>query len=133
MFMPANFRRQPCWKAFGQGRVILSSGPWLSPQVSAGEESERAEVGDTLLTKTHQVYLTIAWEKAPQGAYLVARCKQGVIFNGPAAGNGSIQHWVEVQADDRLWIELYAGDGSLLAITNPVFIQVEPYPGVHLG
>lgn len=115
-----------------QGRVILSSGPWLRLQVSDGAESERAEVGDTLLTKTHQVCLTTAWEKAPLGAYLVARCKQGVIFNRPAAGDGSTQHWVEVQADDRLWIELYAGDGSLLAITNPVFIRVEPHPGVHL-
>jgi hypothetical protein len=107
-----------------RGRVILSSGPWLSLQVSASEGSEPAEVGDTLLTKIHQVYLTTAWEKAPQGACMVARCKQGVIFTGPAAGDGSTRHWVEVQADDRLWIELYAGDGSLLAITNPVFIRV---------
>jgi hypothetical protein len=102
-------------------------------QVSAGEGSERAEVGDTLLTKTHRVCLTTAWEKAPRGACLVARCKQGVIFNEPAAGDGSTQQWVEVQADDRLWIELYAGDGSLLAITNPVFIQVEPHPGARHG
>ena len=106
-----------------KGRMIISSGPWLNMQISTGEGNKTAGIGDTLSTKAGQVFLTTGWEKVPQGAQLIVRNKQDVILSEHAAGTGSVQRWLDIQPDDRLWIELYAANGAMLAMTNPVYMN----------
>lgn len=106
-----------------QGRMMLSSGPWLSLELAAGKDGERAGIGSTLVSQSRHVILEAGWEKAPQGACLVAlRDRQDILSVAPVAEAGSLRLPLEVHSGDRFWLELFAQDGALLAITNPVYI-----------
>jgi len=105
------------------GRMVLSSGPWLQIQVSTGSQSQTVEIGATLVSPVNRVFITAAWENAPQGAELVLSNRQGPLFNKPVSAAGTMQEWVEILPDDHLWVALYAADGDLLAITNPIYIE----------
>lgn len=106
-----------------QGRLVLSSGPWLRLQVSASGNSPAVEIGGTLKTAARRVLLTAAWENAPKGAELVLSSRQGTLLRKPVSSQGKMQEWVEILPDDRLWGELYAADGEMSAFANPVIIQ----------
>jgi len=108
-----------------RGRLILSSGPRLSLRVSPGDGAESAGVGDTLRTHSPRVRLELSWEDAPLGARLQVHGKQGVLVDQAIAETGSLQPWLDLppQPGERLWVEIYAADGALSALTNPVFIE----------
>lgn len=109
-----------------QGRVVLSSGPWLGLQISNGPESEPAGIGETLVARQPQVHLEVHWESAPMGSQLVIRGLDGVLLARAVDGGGSIQEWVKIRAEDRLWVEMFSQAGALLALANPVFITSKP-------
>jgi len=105
------------------GRVMLSRGPRLSLRVSPGDGSGSAGIGDTLRTRTRRMQLELAWEDAPLGARLQVHGQQDVMVDEAIAETGSLQPWLEIPAQERLWVEIYAADGALSAFTNPVFIE----------
>ena len=106
-----------------RGRMVLSSGPWLQIQVSIGGELQVVEIGDTLTSPADRVWASVSWENAPQDAVVALASRQGTLLRKPVSAAGTVQEWVEVLADDSLWVELYAAEGDLLAITNPIYIQ----------
>jgi hypothetical protein len=108
------------------GRVMLSGGPRLSLRVSPGDGKGSAGIGDSLRTRARRMRLELAWEDAPLGARLQVHGQQGVIVDEAIAETGSLQLWLEIPAQERLWVEIYTADGALSALTNPVFIQSEP-------
>jgi hypothetical protein len=108
-----------------RGRLILSGGPRLNLRVSPGDGTDSAGVGDTLRTHSPRVRLEFSWEDAPLGARVQVHGKQGVLVDQAIAETGSLQPWLELppQPGERLWVEIYAADGALSALTNPVFIE----------
>jgi hypothetical protein len=108
-----------------QGRVMFSSGPRLSLRVSPGDGSESAGIGDTLHTRTQHLRLDLSWEDAPLGAHMQVHGRQGLMVKAAMAQVDALQLWLDVLADDRLWVEVYSPDGALSAFTNPVFIAKE--------
>ena len=106
-----------------QGRMVLSSGPWLQFQVSAASESPAVEIGGTLAAPARRVLVTAEWEKAPPGAELALSNRRGSLWRKPVSAAGAMKEWVEANPDDSLWVELYGASGDLLAITNPIYIQ----------
>ena len=109
-----------------QGRVIISSGPWLGLQAAPDEVSTPGGIGDTVYTGSRRAYLTAGWEKVPPESHLAVRSRGGELLSERIAGAGSGSYWIDLQADDRLWLELYSADGSLIALTNPVFVKARP-------
>jgi len=107
------------------GRVVVSGGPRLSLRVSAGDGTESVGIGDTLHTHSPRVRLEIAWEDAPLGARLQVHGKRGVVVNEAISETGSLQPWLDLPPEpgERLWVEIYMADGSLSALTNPIFID----------
>jgi hypothetical protein len=105
------------------GRVMRSSGARLNLGVSAGDGLESAGVGDRLYCRAQRVRLEVAWEDAPAGARLQVRGKQGVMVNEVIAEAGSLQPWLDISEAERLWVEVYTGEGALSALTNPVYIN----------
>lgn len=105
------------------GRMVLSSGPWLQIEVSTGGDSKAVEIGGTLAADARQVLVTAAWKDAPQEAELIVSSRQGPLLRKPVSAEGTLQEWVPILPHDRLWAELVAAGGDLLAFTNPVYIQ----------
>jgi hypothetical protein len=104
------------------GRVVVSRGPWLEVRVSA-PGGPGAGSGETLQSGAAQLSLQASWRQAPQGARLAVMSQQGAILTCPAAGDGGVQQAWEPGEDGRAWAELYAADGALLALANPVFVR----------
>jgi hypothetical protein len=108
-----------------RGRLVLSSGPRLNLRVSPGNGADSAGIGDTLSlnTRSRHVRLELTWEAAPLGARLQVHSRQGILVNEAITETGTLQPWLEVLPEDRLWVEVYTAEGALSALTNPVFIQ----------
>ncbi len=105
-----------------QGRVIISSGPWLSLEAAAADGSARAGIGDTLRSNSGQAVLEVGWKDAPAEARLVVRGRVGEILSREVSGAGSIRCRLAVEDEERAWVELYGGDGALVAMTNAVYL-----------
>ncbi len=105
-----------------QGRVVISNGPWLDLQATS--EGRAAGVGETLVATGSSIHLQAAWKDAPAGARL--RWWAGTILLGEekVGGNGVAARQVDVGSEDRLWVELWSGHGSLLAMTNPCLVLI---------
>ena len=106
-----------------QGRVIISSGPQLRLQVLPGGDSQPGEIGDTVEAIYLEVTLSMTWDNAPQGGKLYVRNAHDIVLSANITTNGSLQQKICVGGDDRMWIEMYDGNGYLSAMTNPVFIK----------
>ncbi len=105
-----------------KGRVIISSGPWISLRGIKDDEKGFAEIGDTLLSTNQQVKLSFSWMDVPDKSELLVHTKRDVKFRTWVLGSGSRDIEINVLDNDSIWLELYAGDGSLLAIANPIYI-----------
>jgi hypothetical protein len=104
-----------------KGRVIISSGPWISLQGLKEDGQGIVEIGDTLNLSNQQVRITFSWKDVPDNSELLVHTKRDVKFRASVLGSGSRDIEIKVMDDDNIWVELYAQDGSLLAITNPVY------------
>ncbi len=105
-----------------KGKVTISSGPWISMQGLKGDGQGLVEIGDTLLTSNQQVKLTFSWKDVPDNSELLIHTNHDVKFRTSVLGSGSRDIEINVLDNDSTWLELYAGDASLLAITNPIYI-----------
>ena len=112
-------------KGIRRGRVLISSGPWLSLQVTDGIDGPPAGIGDTLHTHQRRVSVAAGWEHAPSGARLNLRSSQGILASQIVEECGEEHQPIETLPEDRLWLEMFAEDGTLLAITNPVKVCQE--------
>jgi hypothetical protein len=105
-----------------KGRMISSSGPWLEVRLSLDEHSPAALIGDTLSGSQAQVLLAVDWSATAVGARLEVHNRQGVAREFVIeAEQGTLREWVDGRSSNSWWAALYAFDGELLAITNPVF------------
>jgi len=103
-------------KAVRQGRLYLSSGPILelSARLAADREAMTGEVISLPAT------LVLRYAEIPEGASL------RIVSNGqpelelPLGGDGQLAFGVPVEARWCL-LELRAPDGTMLAVTNPIF------------
>jgi predicted metal-dependent phosphoesterase TrpH len=107
-----------------EGRLILSSGPWINLSVP-GPHGAVYRVGDTCPAAAGSVQVEIEWADAPADAHLLIRSGQDVLEALPVTGRGAVRQGLSLSGSDRFWIELYAPDGTLLALTNPIFAQRE--------
>jgi hypothetical protein len=103
------------------GRVIISSGPWISLRGIKDDGHGFVEIGDALHTSNQQVKLTFSWRDVPDNSELLVYTKRDVKFRASVFESGSQDIEIKVMDNDNVWVELYAQDGSLLAITNPVY------------
>ena len=107
------------------GRVIVSSGAWINLSL-LGPDGQRCGVGESLAslaTGRSPLHLELEWADVPEGAHLLARSSQDVLEALPLAGKGTMRLPVgSVEGGERFWLELYAADGDLLALTNPLYV-----------
>lgn len=108
--------------ALRKGRVVLSNGSWLEIRLYDEIQRVGAGIGDTLLTKTSPVVLSVDWSNAPIGARLVVYHQDGPVLDMILDyAQGTVREQVKADRKDCYWAELYAVDGELKAFTNPVF------------
>jgi hypothetical protein len=93
----------------------------LKGQSDKGPES--VGIGDILHSTSPQINLSVSWKDVPDNSELLVHIKEGVNRNIIASGSGSQDIELKVLDNDSTWLELYAQDGSLLAITNPIYIE----------
>lgn len=111
-------------QALAQGRAYLSSGPALNLQASTAA-GVSAAIGETLTLKAQEEFSVQAvWSAAPEQARLA------LVVNGEAGARLTVsregeQTW-RLPAKGVRWcvIELRAADNSMLAITNPIFMDI---------
>jgi hypothetical protein len=106
-----------------KGKVIISSGPQLHLQVLTSGDDLPGEIGDTVQAVYLEMTISMNWDNAPQGARLFVRNTHDVILSANVTTNGSLQQKVCIDGDDRVWIEMYDGNGYLSAMTNPIYIK----------
>ena len=106
-----------------RGRVIISCGPWLSLRGLNDKGQESVGIGDILHTSNPQINLSVSWKDVPDNSELLVHTKEDVNHKIIASGSGSQDIELKVLDNDSIWLELYAQDGSLLAITNPIYIE----------
>jgi len=105
---------------------MISAGPKLAFQVFPGSGSVPGEVGDALIVPFHQATLTLNWDNVPHGSKLFFRADNRTLLSASLSANGSLQQIIEVHREERVWVELYAENGFLVAMTNPIFIKPGP-------
>jgi len=106
-----------------QGRVVLSSGPWLCLRATADAGENQAGVGETLVTSAEEVRLQASWKGVPGEARLRWRQRGLLLSEQPVSDCGQADLAVKAVPDSRFWVELRAANGSLLALTNPVVVE----------
>jgi hypothetical protein len=110
--------------------VILSSGPWIDLHVRAKGSAGVKGVGETCQGTSQFFTLSAEWDSVPQDACLLIRNRQNVVEELEVSGKGVVTCEVNVARTDCFWVELYARDGALLVLTNPIEVQstasVEP-------
>ncbi len=107
-------------KALVAGHLYLSVGPQVTFQAH-GAGGETWICGDTA---TEPVIFTLAWADCPVGAQIRVIANGKLLTERPAApGEGS--HTWRMTPDDAHWVlaEIRGGDGQMLAVTNPIFLQ----------
>jgi hypothetical protein len=99
------------------GRSYLSSGPVLELHAAAG--GRIAMMGETIAASSADV--SVRWEGCPPGSIL-RLIGDGAVVAEESCESGGERHWAGVSVR---WFtaEIRDGDGSLLAITNPVYLQ----------
>jgi hypothetical protein len=104
------------------GRVILSSGAWINLSL-VGPDGQGRGVGESLASGGGPLHLELEWAEVPDGAHLLARSNQDVLEALPLSGKGTLRLPLgAIEGGERFWLELYAPDGDLLALTNPVYL-----------
>jgi hypothetical protein len=68
----------------------------------------------------------VEWKHVPGGSKLALRGRQGILHTQPVSGDGSMAIEPDLLEDDRFWAEVFGEDGSLLALTNPVYVILDP-------
>ncbi len=105
-----------------QGQLYLSSGPELEFEAVVGEA--RLHMGDSTLRPAGSDIQWVAhWRKSPAAAR-VELIVDGVVVGEKAAGSDGTQVWGWTSSQAR-WglLSLRAANGSLLALTNPIFLD----------
>lgn len=107
-------------QAVSFGHLYLSSGPKLKISATTADGA-CAMMGDLLRGRNAEV--TVRWESAPDESCLrlVADGKPQAEFPAPSTG----QHMWQVFPENTTWYvaELRDKDGTMLALTNPIFLQ----------
>ena len=108
------------------GRVILSSGPWIDLHADPLSDSSAVPcgVGETCVGSGHSFTLKADWSSVPRDAQLVIWNSQDVVEVVEVSESGSVSRVVTVEREERFWLELYSVDGALLALANPLTVQV---------
>ena len=104
------------------GRMLLSSGPFIELE-AAIPSGARAAIGETLPAAGQPVSLALRWQGAPRGAQLALMGACGQLAVLPAEGAGAASLPFAPGSGERCWLQLTAADETLLAITNPLFIE----------
>jgi len=104
-----------------QRRVVVSCGPWLDLRATDGKAS--VGIGGKLVTRNSTIQLRATWNDAPAGARL--RWLQGINLIAERAITADGTDQVNVEGAGRFHVELWDGEGSLLALTNPIHIHQE--------
>jgi len=107
-------------RALREGHLYLSSGPKVD-LTAGGEDGGQWRMGDTI---SQPVSLTYTWADSPIDA--MGR----IVVNGRplhewAAGTAGTHDWA-LSPDQANWVvvELRDGDGAMLAVTNPIYLEV---------
>ncbi|MCB0120892.1 MAG: hypothetical protein KDE58_01550, partial [Caldilineaceae bacterium] len=105
------------------GHSYLSVGPVLHLQAeTAGGDT--AMMGDLLPTAAHTDFMvTSNWSAAPTGATLRLIVNAAIYAKAEVAAEGRQEWRVPVHGTHWCTVELRAANGSMLAITNPVFLS----------
>jgi len=104
-----------------EGRLILSSGPWLH-LLTRDARGQVYSIGDTCPAADDALELEIEWADVPPDATLLVRAAADVLNALPVSGSGSTRQ--AVAGGGRFWLELYDAQGALLALTNPLYAGV---------
>jgi hypothetical protein len=106
-------------KALRAGHLYLSAGPQLTFQ-AWNESAERWISGDTV---KQPATFGVTWADCPAGAH-VRLIANGRLLHQWLAGPQGSYEWA-MRPDQANWVvvEIRAGNGEILAITNPIFMQ----------
>jgi hypothetical protein len=107
--------------AIRRGHLYLSSGPQLR-LTATGADGALAMMGDVVAGQ--QVTVHAAWDACPPGVTL-RLIVNGVVYEAWLAGNTGSRAWMLDTGHDH-WcsLELRGPAGEILALTNPVFLEV---------
>lgn len=104
-----------------EGRLFVSSGPWLWIEASPEGVASWVMVGD-LLKVTKGVTLRVTWGNAQRGSTLKVRRSGLVLDTRDAFPAGQLLLQDTPIAAGWYTAEIWAADGNLLATTNPIYV-----------
>jgi hypothetical protein len=105
-----------------KGKMILSNGPWVTMSLCKPGGEIFVGIGETLITNNPKTTLSLDWESIPKDSRLVIRSNQGEVQRSAIEGRGAESFFIDTLDCDRIWVEIFSQDGSLLLISNPIFI-----------
>lgn len=107
--------------ALRAGHLYLSAGPELL-LTAVDRDGQQAMMGD----RVHQpASFRVAWNETPAGGE-VRLLVNGRLLTSLASGDGGEHRWrIDPAEGDWIVAEVRAEDGSLLAVTNPIFLESE--------
>jgi hypothetical protein len=106
-------------KALRAGHLYLSAGPQLTFQ-ARNESGEQWIVGDTV---RQPVTFTVNWSNCPADAQIRLIANGRLLKQWLAGARGEYEWHMTPDQADWIVVEIRGGNGDLLAITNPIFLQ----------
>lgn len=108
-------------RAIRAGHLYLSSGPRLTLEARQQDGALRM-MGDTI---TQAADVAVRWQGAPDGALVRVLANGQLLHQQSADGEGGVT-W-SITPADATWLiaEMRGRNGVLLAVTNPLFWQIE--------
>jgi hypothetical protein len=106
-------------KALRAGHLYLSAGPRVTFQA-------RSESGTTWIsgdTITQAVTLMVSWDSCPTDARVRLLANGRLLEQRLGGARGEYAWSMAPEQADWVVVEIRGGDGGLLAITNPIFLQ----------
>jgi hypothetical protein len=103
------------------GHLYLSAGPALRLEAEDGE-GRRAMMGDTV---TESATFRVAWEAVPAGGEVRLLVNGRLLRAVPAESEGAYRWAMGPAEADWVVAEARGEDGALLAVTNPIFLDIE--------
>jgi hypothetical protein len=106
-------------KALRAGHLYLSAGPEITFQAH-GESGATWISGDTI---TQPVTLGVRWANCPMDAQVRLLANGRLLDEWLGGAQGEYAWALTPDQADWVVVEIRGGDGGLLAITNPIFMQ----------
>jgi len=107
------------------GKVVISSGPWLNIKSAEGVDTKPTIIGDTLIVEKDKLVLVVQYDNVLTESWLVLKKNFQELVRILVVGSGQIEREIPIYETAQITVELRTSDNTLLALTNPVHALVQ--------